>query len=91
MAHKCQIRHQHFLTHRRHGSSDTWVARTGFQCFDIDTGAASPEADCRFGLLYTPGPDFEPIPNINFNITYGDKQFLIKTYSKVKVTIGGIS
>lgn len=33
------------------GSSDTWLAQTGFQCLDIN-GEKISQADCKFGPLY---------------------------------------
>ena len=73
------------------GSSDTWLAETGFQCFNITTGASVPEADCLFGSTYTPSATFSQIPNENFNITYADGEMLIGIVGIEKVTLAGIS
>ena len=54
------------------GSSDTWLAETGFACVNITTGASLTEADCYFGPTYNMTSTFKQIPDENFNITYGD-------------------
>ncbi|KAF8188903.1 acid protease [Mycena galopus ATCC 62051] len=75
------------------GSSDTWVPQTGFNCFDLDENPV-PESTCAFG---TPGFDiaasktFQPFPNVSFNITYGDGEFLSGPVGFDTVSIGGLS
>jgi len=74
------------------GSSDTWLAEKGFECFNVTTGATVPEADCAFGSDgYTPSSTFSQIPNENFNITYGDGEMLIGILGIEKVTLAGIT
>ncbi|MCJ1479080.1 hypothetical protein MMC13_007764 [Lambiella insularis] len=73
------------------GSSDTWLAETGFQCFNVTTRRPIPEADCYFGPTYTPSPTFSNIPNENFNITYADGEMLIGIVGIEHVTLAGIT
>ncbi|KAL9608140.1 MAG: hypothetical protein Q9167_007007 [Letrouitia subvulpina] len=73
------------------GSSDTWVAKTGFKCADLDTHKNIPEDVCSFGSTYTTSPSFKQIPNVNFNVTYQDGEFLTGVFGKESVTFAGIS
>jgi uncharacterized membrane protein len=72
------------------GSSDTWIAESGFQCVNISTDAALPEADCAFGPTFTLDSTFTQIPDENFNITYGSGEFLTGIVGYEDVTIAGI-
>ena len=72
------------------GSSDTWLAGTGFQCINETTGAHLPESQCRFGPTYTISPTFKRIANENFNATYGDSTYVNGIYGHETVTIAGI-
>ncbi|KAG9239992.1 aspartic peptidase domain-containing protein [Calycina marina] len=72
------------------GSSDTWVVETGFACVDIETEAPLTEADCYFGPTFTP-KNFSQIANENFNITYGDGEFLSGVLGYEQVTLAGIT
>ncbi|KAJ7865336.1 acid protease [Mycena olivaceomarginata] len=84
---------QHFSLIIDTGSSDTWVAQKGFNCFDLDGNPVSADT-CAFG---TPGLDtaasktFQPFPNVSFNITYGDGEFLSGPVGFDTVSIGGLS
>ena len=73
------------------GSSDTWLIRSGFQCFDPSTNALSPESDCDFGPSYTPSSTFKQIPNENFNVSYGDGSFVTGIVGLDDVTLAGIT
>ena len=73
------------------GSSDTWLAETGFQCLDQYSDAAEPEYYCMFGSTYNTSDTFRAISNENFNITYGDGEFLTGIFGLEKVTLGGIT
>lgn len=73
------------------GSSDTWVAQTDFSCVDIETSAPLPEADCEFGTTYNVTSTFTEIPGENFNITYGDGEFLTGFFGTENITLAGIS
>ncbi|KAJ7153281.1 acid protease [Mycena filopes] len=84
---------QHFSLIIDTGSSDTWVAQKGFNCFDLDENPV-PQDTCAFG---TAGFDthasktFTPFPNVSFNITYGDGEFLSGPVGFDTVQIGGFS
>lgn len=73
------------------GSSDTWVVETGFQCENMTTGAYIPEDECYFGPPYTIESTFQQIPNQNFNITYGDGEYLNGIMGHEQVTIAGLT
>lgn len=73
------------------GSSDLWIAETGFQCLNQSTGLPVPESECLFGSTYAPGQEFKPVANENFKIQYGDGDFLTGSFGHTKVTLGGIS
>jgi hypothetical protein len=72
------------------GSSDTWLVETGFKCVDIETSAPLPESDCDFGPTYNVTDTFKQIPNENFNITYGDGEFLTGIVGIEEVTLAGL-
>lgn len=72
------------------GSSDTWVVEKGFQCVNITTEAPLPEDQCFFGPAFASDSSFSQIPNQNFNITYGDGEFLTGVVGFEDVTLAGI-
>lgn len=72
------------------GSSDTWLAETGFSCV-TDTLAPETESNCDFGPLYTPSSTFSQIAGENFNISYGDGEFLIGIVGTEDVTLANIT
>lgn len=73
------------------GSSDTWLAKTGFECVSPTTGTSVPEAQCAFGPLYTPSPTLIEIPGLEFNISYADNETLSGTLGYELATIAGLS
>jgi len=73
------------------GSSDTWLVESGFQCVDLDSGADETEAYCDFGPAYNVTDTFSQIPDENFNITYGDGEFLTGIVGYENVTLAGIT
>ncbi|MCJ1224429.1 hypothetical protein MMC12_001074 [Toensbergia leucococca] len=73
------------------GSSDTWLVETGFTCVNQTSGALETEAECMFGPTYTVPSTFKDIPNENFNITYGDGEFLTGKFGFEAVTLAGIT
>lgn len=73
------------------GSSDTWLVETGFKCVDIQTSAPLPESACAFGPTYNISKTFKQIPNENFNITYGDGEFLTGILGYEEVKLAGIT
>ncbi|KAJ7092312.1 aspartic peptidase domain-containing protein [Mycena belliarum] len=84
---------QHFSLIVDTGSSDTWVAQKGFNCFDIEGNPVSQDT-CAFGTTgfnTAASKTFQPFPNVSFNITYGDGEFLSGPVGLDTVTIGGMS
>lgn len=73
------------------GSSDTWLAVSGFQCTSVVTGAPQSEADCGFGSTYNISKTFKQIPNENFNITYADLEVVTGIEGIEEVTLAGIT
>ena len=71
------------------GSSDTWLAQTGFQCV-TDAGAPQSEGKCRFGPLYKGTFDEGSIAGENFIITYGDGEFLTGGMGHQDITLAGL-
>ncbi|KAF7971938.1 hypothetical protein HWV62_19387 [Athelia sp. TMB] len=74
------------------GSSDTWLAEKGFKCFNL-TSYPEPQSTCAFGSLYDPSKSktYALDPNRNFNISYGDGEFLTGTVAFETVTVGGLT
>ncbi len=72
------------------GSSDTWLAGTGFQCINETSGGPLPESQCMFGPTYTISSTFERIANENFNATFADSTYVNGIYGNETVTIAGI-
>lgn len=80
---------QTFLSIIDTGSSDTWVAETGFQCVDL-FDVPQTEDVCGFGTPFTPGSSFTKIADENFNITYGDGEFATGVLGYEDVTFAGV-
>ncbi|THG95840.1 hypothetical protein EW026_g5877 [Hermanssonia centrifuga] len=75
------------------GSSDTWLADKGFKCFTLDN-SPQPAADCFFGTTgfdTSKSKTFVPLPDTNFNISYGDGEFLTGSVGFDTVTVGGLT
>ena len=64
---------------------------TGFDCVDIETSDPEPESYCGFGPTYTPSSTFTQIPDENFNITYGDGEFLTGIIGSETVTLANVT
>ena len=72
------------------GSSDTWVVESGFECIDLSTGAKTTASVCEFGPTYTIDSTFVTTANENFNIEYGDGEYLTGIIGTETVTLAGI-
>jgi hypothetical protein len=72
------------------GSSDTWLIQKGFKCVDV-SGISQPESACAFGPVYTGSFGSNKIPNVNFNISYGDGEFVTGDFGYANVTVAGIT
>jgi len=73
------------------GSSDTWIIESGFKCVNISDSSPLTEADCDFGPTYNVTDTFTQIPDENFNITYGDGEFLTGIIGTEEVTLAGLT
>lgn len=75
------------------GSSDPWLARTGFQCYDVYDRSEQEEDYCEFGPVYDPAlsPTYSPIANQNFNISYADGEYLTGSLGFETVEMAGIT
>ena len=73
------------------GSSDTWVANTGFQCTRPGTGDFLPQSACEFGPLYdNRNSSFKQIPDVSFRVRYTDGESLSGIFGTEQVTVAGI-
>ena len=73
------------------GSSDTWVVRSNFTCFDWTGSEIVDQADCKFGSTYTPTSSFKQIPNVILDLIYGDDESLTGIVGTERVTFAGIT
>lgn len=75
------------------GSSDPWLAVTGYTCIDPDTGESRDESLCYFGPAYSPSASstYRPIPNQNFNVSYADGETMTGSMGYESFTMGGIT
>ncbi|VDC00346.1 unnamed protein product [Peniophora sp. CBMAI 1063] len=75
------------------GSSDTWLVSKGFQCISSD-GDDEPESECDFGSSgydANASSTFVAYPGHNFNIEYGDGEFLTGDVGFETVTVGDLT
>lgn len=70
------------------GSSDTWLIQKGFTCTDA-SGTKQPTSTCNFGPVYN--GTITQTPNENFQISYGDGEFVTGIIGTQDVTIAGIT
>jgi hypothetical protein len=73
------------------GSSDTWVAKTGFQCVSVRTKQNTPNASCRIARTYNATQTYSVVANQHFNISYADGEYLNGEMAKDSVQFGGIT
>ena len=72
------------------GSSDTWLIQSGFTCLDAN-GQQQSDSTCNFGPPFAGTYDDGQISNMNFNISYGDGEFVSGTVGYEDVTLAGIT
>jgi hypothetical protein len=72
------------------GSSDTWLAESGFRCVNA-TGVAQNASACGFGATYPTSFGANQIKNANLNISYGDGEFVTGDFGTADITIAGIT
>ncbi|KAJ7065390.1 aspartic peptidase domain-containing protein [Mycena amicta] len=75
------------------GSSDTWLVKKGFNCFNL-TGAPESQETCGFGsdgFDTDASSTFKTFPGVSFNISYGDGEFLSGPVGFDTVSAGGLT
>ncbi|KAJ7777209.1 aspartic peptidase domain-containing protein [Mycena metata] len=75
------------------GSSDTWLIKKGFNCFNLSS-FPEPQATCGFGsdgFDTKASTTFQEFPNVSFNISYGDGEFLSGPVGFDTVSVGGLT
>lgn len=72
------------------GSSDLWLAEAGVQCVDEDMDPVA-TAECGFGPLASSTFQDGSIANENFNISYGDGEFLTGVLGYEDVGVANIT
>jgi hypothetical protein len=72
------------------GSSDTWLIQDGFNCVNSHS-VPQPATSCAFGPTYKGSFGANKIPNVNFNISYGDGEFVTGDFGTEDITIAGIT
>ncbi|KAJ5884359.1 hypothetical protein N7504_011931 [Penicillium tannophilum] len=73
------------------GSSDTWVVKSGFECIDLDTGKKTSTSTCEFGTTYTADSTLKTISGEEFEIEYGDGEYLYGYMATETVTLADIT
>lgn len=73
------------------GSSDTWVVKSGFECIDLSTGKSTTAANCDFGPTYTVDSGFKKISGEEFEIEYGDGEYLYGYMGTETVTLADVT
>lgn len=74
------------------GSSDTWVIGEGFGCISLSTGRSTTQATCAFGPTYSTDSTFEALSSsLEFDIQYGDGEYLTGTFGTDNVTLAGLT
>jgi hypothetical protein len=72
------------------GSSDTWLIASGFTCVNAN-GQTQSEASCDFGPVGPSSFEDGQISDENFNITYGDGEFVTGIMGYEDVTVAGLT
>ncbi|KAI9167980.1 putative aspartic-type endopeptidase [Paramyrothecium foliicola] len=72
------------------GSSDTWVAETGYTCVDAENNLEVPQEECRWSPTYDTPPSTRHIANQTFGVKYGTGIALGRVAFE-DVTLGGIT
>ncbi len=72
------------------GSSDTWLIESGFRCVNA-SGITQNASACGFGATYPNSFGANKIQNTNFNISYGDGEFVTGDFGTADITLAGIT
>jgi hypothetical protein len=70
------------------GSSDTWMISSDFQCTDAQ-GQEQDAKECGFGTGFS--GTISKIAGKQFNISYGDGEFVTGDMGTLEMTIGGLT
>jgi Eukaryotic aspartyl protease len=73
------------------GSADMWVAVSDFECFNVQSEIRVNQSKCATFEGYIPSPTFHGTPDMNFNITYSDVEFLNSVVGTYQITLGAIT
>ncbi|QIW98964.1 hypothetical protein AMS68_004482 [Peltaster fructicola] len=72
------------------GSSDTWIASKDFNCVNR-RGIEFSQSYCSFGPLFIGTFAAGPIPDQNFNVSYGSGEFVVGETGLMNISIAGIA
>lgn len=72
------------------GSSDIWVAKTGYQCLNNTDNSILPREACGYSPGYDISPTFKQLPNQTFGVKYG-AGISSGIVGYEKVTFGGLT
>ncbi len=82
---------QKFLVLADTGSSDLWVAGTGYRCFNATDNNELPQSACTYAnATYNPSPTFRQIQNETFGVEYG-AGIAVGIMGSEDVVFGGIT
>jgi hypothetical protein len=73
------------------GSSDTWVAGTGYQCISRSSGAQVPQSTCNLNPTYSADGTFTLVPNENMLSSYAEGTFIQGPVGYSVVTLAGLT
>lgn len=72
------------------GSSDTWIASEDFRCVNRRHTQFA-QSYCAFGPLFNGSFTAGPIPNQNFNVSYGSSEFVVGETGLIDISIAGVT
>ncbi|OAG00138.1 acid protease [Paraphaeosphaeria sporulosa] len=74
------------------GSSDTWIAASGFTCTSRLSHARLPQESCGFGELYdvVDSTTYNPIPGRVFGVKYSDGEYLMGEMGVEELRMGDV-
>lgn len=68
-----------------------WVVESGFTCIDLETGRETSAAECGFGSYYTKDLTFKQTSGEEFEIEYGDGEYLTGIIGTETVKLAGVT
>ncbi|KAK5988662.1 putative aspartic-type endopeptidase [Cladobotryum mycophilum] len=72
------------------GSSDTWAAKSDFECSD-GTGLTHGQSACGFGHPYIPDFLHGEVPDLHFSLRYGSGEYISGPMGLSDISCGGVS